>query len=174
MQVPDTFDPWKLANAEFHASVTLPLAKCERLHAAVLTCADSAQVTLSAGRDQQRRAWLQLEVHADVQLHCQRCLQPYRLTLRTSTRFAPTADAEREPPEDHELLLVEDGQVQLLELVEDELLLALPMVPKHADLAQCQALGYRAPEPAPVVQPASKPNPFAALAELKRKNSSQN
>jgi uncharacterized protein len=62
-------------------------------------------------------------------------------------------------------LLLEAPTLKLVELLEDELLLSLPQVPMHA-LGQCAAAQAGEPEEAATTV---KENPFAVLAELKRK-----
>jgi uncharacterized protein len=103
----------------------------------------------------------------DVTLECQRCLQPMRLPLRAERRIffvegedaAAALDAETEDD-----VLALTPALDLPGLIEDELLLALPLVPRHE---VC-------PQPLPRafvhVDPAAAPaeHPFAALAVLKQ------
>ena len=58
-----------------------------------------------------------------------------------------------------------EGFIRVADLVEDELLLALPQIPRHVDVQECEANDYRAPssEPAPNTRPVQ---PFATLASL--------
>lgn len=102
------------------------------------------------------------EANCIVTVRCQRCLEPFELTLQASLRLGVVRDeaAGQRLPDDMEPLLCAQGQeVAVAELIEDELLLALPDYPRHAD-GQCQ--------PATVpAQPAAKRQPFAALATLK-------
>lgn len=111
--------------------------------------------------------WLRLRAEARVARECQRCLQPVLLALDVDRafRFAPTEDeAAALDAESEDDVLVLSRQFDLRELVEDELLLTLPIVPKHE---QCPAplpsaaRGQAAEEEAPA-------HPFAALASLKR------
>lgn len=110
--------------------------------------------------------WLHLEARATLRLTCQRCLQPVDepLAAQRSFRFvADEATAEREDEEAEEdvLALPARGRLDLLPLLEDELILALPLVPRHA---QC-------PDPLPVpaddLEEPPAEHPFAALAALK-------
>lgn len=106
--------------------------------------------------------WLLLSVDAVMPLVCQRCLQPVEvpLVVRRDFRFvADEAQALAEDDEAEEDLLVADAHFDLAALIEDELLLALPLVPTHAD---CTA-------PAVASSPADAPraHPFAVLAGLR-------
>jgi uncharacterized protein len=114
--------------------------------------------------------WLKLQVSAEAEAECQRCLQAVKLPLQLDlrTRFvrreeeAAALDAEQD-----EDVLVLSRRFDLREWVEDELLLALPIVPMHE----------HCPEPLPVpaepVEAEEVPaeHPFAALAALRGKGS---
>lgn len=115
--------------------------------------------------------WLHLQARALLPLTCQRCLGPVAVSLEVDRwfRFASdeaSAAALDEASEDDVLSL--DHALDLPELVEDELLLDAPLVPRHD----------RCPQPLPAGAPAATaaqeqpdaqaaPNPFAALAGLK-------
>ena len=124
---------------------------------------------------------LSLQVQARLWLTCQRCLQPvaHDISLNPVLRFV---DGEEEAARldeeagDEEDVLALPRSLKVSELMEDELILALPLVPLHS---VC-------PEPLPYLESsetqasthiianslaatADKPNPFAVLAQLKKK-----
>jgi uncharacterized protein len=108
--------------------------------------------------------WLHLQVATTVTLQCQRCLQPMRADLDVDNDFRFVADEDEAARLDEEIeedVLVESRQFDLLELVEDELILALPIVPRHDACPTPLPVAEEAPE-------AAAPNPFAALAALRR------
>jgi uncharacterized protein len=114
------------------------------------------------------RPWLHLEAETAVWLQCQRCLQPVResLAVRRDFRFVRSeAEAEAEDAESDEDVLALTRSLNLRDLVEDELLLALPLVPRHEVCPQ--PLPQVSGEPEAAAEP-ERPNPFAKLAELKR------
>ena len=111
--------------------------------------------------------WLHLQVAATVPLHCQRCLTPVDVPLQVDRWFRFVADeatALAQDDESEEDLLVVSRSFDLHELIEDELLMELPMVPLHEHCPQPVLLqsGNDDFEQAQ----ADKPNPFAALAQL--------
>lgn len=114
------------------------------------------------------QAWLELEARAHVVLQCQRCLKALPVALSVERRFqfvASEAEAEKLDADSDDDLLVLAPRLNLAELLEDELILALPLVPRHeADCPQPLA----APAVAPAAEP-ERPNPFAALAALRRR-----
>lgn len=112
--------------------------------------------------------WLHLMAEAAVPLTCQRCLGPVDTPLAVDRWFRFVADettAEAEDEDSEEDVLVFSPAFDLLSLVEDELIMALPLVPLHGTCPV--AVVTQAGEvDVPV---ADKPNPFAALAQLKKK-----
>lgn len=120
--------------------------------------------------------FLTLSVEGPMWLECQRCMTPFEAPLASETTFEIVHDeaaAEDRPLDEDELeALVGSKQFDLTELIEEELLLALPIVPKHdvcPTVHDSLATGDDGlAEPAPEPEEEDKPSPFAALAALKR------
>ena len=111
------------------------------------------------------QTWLHLDAETRLALVCQRCLGPLveHIQAQRDFLFAPDEATAAELDADSEDdVLAMTRSLDLRALVEDELLLALPLVPRHE---VC-------PEPLPVPDDEEveeeRPNPFAALAALKR------
>ena len=110
------------------------------------------------------------KVQIDIELECQRCNEPYKQTLECEFTYSPVAnwDQADDLPEIYEPIeFNEFGEIDLIGTVEDELILALPLVPMHSSehcevSAQEQVL-------ANCLKNWQKPNPFAVLANLKQK-----
>jgi uncharacterized protein len=108
--------------------------------------------------------WLHLEADASIALQCQRCLAPVEVGVVVDRRFGfvagEAAAAALDAANDDDIMALTRA-LDLRVLIEDELLLALPLVPMHA---AC---------PSPLaIQDADRTvdeaaNPFAALAALK-------
>ena len=116
------------------------------------------------------QAWLHLEARALVPLTCQRCLAPVQTPVEVDRWFRFVADeatAEALDDDSEEDLLALEPRPSLVELVEDELILSLPLVPLHE---RCPQPLLAAEEPVGGEKAASgseRPHPFAALAKLK-------
>jgi uncharacterized protein len=113
-------------------------------------------------------AGCELSVKATVALKCQRCLETFRPTLESTARLAFVGDdvAEATVPEGYEAVAVLRGRVDLAALVEDELLLSLPVVALHGEGTRCAGAG-RPAENREREQPAAETHrPFAQLQEL--------
>ena len=119
---------------------------------------------VSARRDPQRRTVVSCIIEGFVFLTCQTTLEAFRhaisindaLVLVDSESELPPIEEEREA-EDY---IVADGPVDVLDLVEEAVLLALPMVPRKP--------GLESGGPAEPVA-AQRESPFAALDRLKKK-----
>lgn len=111
--------------------------------------------------------WLHLQAQASVPLVCQRCLKPVQVALQVDRdfRFVPDeATALAEDDDSLEDLLVLSPEFDLLALLEDELLMDLPLVPMHE---VCDSAHLVAGKDLLDEDVAEKPNPFAVLAALK-------
>lgn len=122
--------------------------------------------------------WLHLQAQTRVALLCQRCLQPYTepLQLDRRLRFVKGDDeAARLDEESDDDVLALAPRTDLPALLEDELILALPLVPRHGVCPEplLPAFDGTQPEvdaaqPTNVPTPDLAPHPFAALAALRK------
>lgn len=122
--------------------------------------------TTAGGSEQ---IWMHLQADARVPMTCQRCLQPALVALQVDRDFRFVADEATALAEDdasEEDLLVLSAEFDLLALLEDELLMDLPLVPMHEACESEHMPTSTDPDEARV---AEKPNPFAVLAALKTK-----
>ncbi|MDR5814031.1 YceD family protein [Caballeronia sp. LZ033] len=124
--------------------------------------------------------YLRLAVHGSVWLRCQRCLSPYSQHLDVDATYrivATEEEADEYPLDDDEVeVIVGSRQFDLIDLIEEELLLSLPLVPKHTvcpevheSLLSGSAEGSADDESEEnsAADAADKPNPFAVLEKLK-------
>jgi uncharacterized protein len=112
------------------------------------------------------RVTVSVSVEGEVLLTCQRCLRPCACSVAESAVLAVVAHDSDEVPGGYEPLLGDAERLSVTEVIEEQVLLGLPLVPKHANAAQCGA---------PAVAPAAggddtaadeKQKPFANLRQL--------
>jgi len=105
---------------------------------------DAGSVRASLRFQQRRDGWLGLELatEAAVELVCQRCLEPYRHALaeRVNVVLADAVSVPATIPPELEVFEFEEGRFQPAQLIEDELIVAIPLVPKHARVEDCGSL----------------------------------
>lgn len=127
-----------------------------------------AVAELRAGSGAQEDVWLHLQANTVVPLICQRCMATVETPLAVDQwyRFVATEEiAMAEDDESEEDLLVMEPQFDLLAVLEDELLMALPLVPMHEQCPVAPVLSAGTLELPDELS--EKPNPFAVLAQLK-------
>jgi len=153
-EFPDWLDPWKAADGRRTFAGTMPLKRLERLtpllapvEAGAGLAADvdagragdwpDARFSATFGHDSQGMVVIDLRVESRLPLVCQRSLEPYfEPVQRHSVLAVVRSMAEQElVPEHYEPVLAEQGRLALQDLVEDELLLAIPQVPRNPDTA---------------------------------------
>ncbi|MDM0114300.1 DUF177 domain-containing protein [Variovorax sp. J22R133] len=112
--------------------------------------------------------WLHLEAETSVPLVCQRCLLPVQTPLYVDRwfRFAPDEDtAAAQDEESDEDVLVVSRDFDLHALIEDELLMEIPVTPRHDECPEEVPLSAVDPDFDQAEK--ERPNPFAALAKLR-------
>ena len=120
--------------------------------------------------DGDSQIWMHLKAEVDLPMQCQRCLGPVKLAVKADASFRFVSDeatAEAEDDESEEDLLVLTPELNVLELIEDELIMSAPLVPMHEkcpNLVPMSAVDEAFEEALE-----ARPNPFAALAQLKNK-----
>ena len=114
--------------------------------------------------------WLHLSAEVSLPMQCQRCMGPVLMEVFSDQSFRFVADeatAEAQDDESEEDLLVLSPELDVWELIEDELIMSVPIVPKHEVCPSSVTLSVA--DEAFEEALAAKPNPFAALAQLKQK-----
>jgi len=112
------------------------------------------------GSDSRLSHWLHLQASLKLPQMCQRCLEPMPVNMEVDRWFRFVADEATALAQDddcEEDLLVASGEFNAFELLEDELLMAMPLIISHGD---CRP-------PASTALVDDLPHPFAALAGLK-------
>lgn len=138
----------------------LAVAQMQRLAAIVAKPTGELAVQWRASATGGYRA-LQGRIGGALQLRCKTCQKTYAwpVDLEIELRLVDTEAQEAEVLKDHEPYLVRDDQLPLREITEDELLLALPLMPR---CETCENNAQSQPQPEIPDEPA-RPNPFAAL-----------
>lgn len=149
----------------------LPVVALKRLGGALAGTEGTLQYELDFGRDEFGTAYLDVRVQAPLTLTCQRTLEPFVLPVTVDTRLG-LIKLEREesalPPGCEPLLVADDGKLSLADVIEDELLLALPLVPVNPDSTLPEEVVGPGPEEVSSGEGRSD-NPFAVLRELKKR-----
>jgi uncharacterized protein len=169
-RLPKFIDPLLLADRNANIEGELPVNSLERVADLLSNDVGNISVKLFFGREG-RLATIDGHISAVLALKCQRCLKPLEWSVSSDIKLGIVGTLERANnlPEGFEpLLLIEEGKIPLVNIVEDELLLILPSIPKHQD--DCAAPNILNNKPKPVLKTveATKETPFSILANLKK------
>lgn len=144
----------------------VPVKQLERLVGLLATSEGEVAYKVEFGSDEFDIACADLLVEAGLAMVCQRTMQVFVQPVRVEQRLGliKRESDEAALPEGYEALLVSDGQLRLKDVIEDELILALPLVALSpgAPLEQIPLDAGSAPK---IDQPS---NPFAVLGQLKK------
>lgn len=132
-QLPERVDPVRLALNGAVLRGQLPFSACGRLLEFALNPDGRIDLELVFGREDGVTR-VRGRVEATVRLQCQRCLEPVDLTVRCNVSLgvvASLAEADRLPEDCEPLIREGEGPIAVADLVEDEIILALPYIPRH-------------------------------------------
>ncbi|MEJ2761738.1 MAG: YceD family protein [Gammaproteobacteria bacterium] len=163
-RLPQYIEPARLAEASESVTGRLDLEGMQRLRAVL--CEPRAEIAFSLHFQKDERGFIIIrgEFATDLVLRCQRCLEPLPVRLEKTIGIGWATDTAglEAVPEDLEPTLAKEPRVALRDLIEEEVLLGLPMAPAHAE-EEC---------PASVLLQelkAHKDKPFAVLKNMKLK-----
>jgi len=140
----------------------LAIAELSRLHDLLAEVTGNVDFHLQGFKSERGQFMLRLTVSGVIPLACQRCLGAIHFSLEVDSllQLVPenTELSQEELEDDTRDFLPLAGELKVAELVEDEILLALPVAPRHEKCGLPGAAGA-----------GERVNPFAALAGLKGK-----
>ncbi len=157
-----TVDAFEFCRLGEQRSGITPVASLARLSAEAADAGGEIRWAFAAGRHPKGFPQLTMHVDGEVSLMCQRCLSPFRQPIGSETVLvlardeADADDIEEKLDDDSIDVIVGSAAQDLMQLVEDEALLSLPLSPRHE---VC-------PGDAPKVAPDKPESPFAVLKKL--------
>lgn len=169
-RLPEFIDPLYLADKNASIKGQMPLNALDRLAEKLFDGTGGLAIEFFFYRDG-RIPVIEGRLQATLNLKCQNCLASLAWAIDTPVKLGVVTSIEQADrlPEDYEPLMCEGDNLLLKDIVEDELLLALPIFPKHEHV--CFDAGTQADKiatPEEDGQPPSRKNPFSILANLKK------
>ncbi|MDX2417209.1 MAG: YceD family protein [Xanthomonadales bacterium] len=164
-EYPDWISPNRAAEGKRIFSGTIPLKRMKRLAALLVDAQGEASFTAAFRTDLEQQIVIDLQVEADLPLICQASLEVYDERVNRSSELVVVDDDSEQSklPDNYEPVVTENGRLAIASLVEDELLLGLPQIPRKPGLQEVeystggQTLKTEAPPEG------SKKHPFSAL-----------
>jgi uncharacterized protein len=172
-------EPWsqlsdvdRLADRQADIAFEIPLGQLPRVRTLLASSAGKVSGVAHFRREAGFRV-AELEWSGVANLICQRCLEPMQWPVGGAARVAlvmAESEADRVPQE-FETMLAPENRIRVRDLVEEEMLLALPLAPLHADLRECigaQPEADTKPEAPAAAEDTQRP--FERLGELLKRN----
>lgn len=168
--LPKYFDPRKYASYEQAFEGYVPLNEFKELCAILASDEGNAFIHLDFRVDEDRRYIATGSLTAQVQVVCQRCMGAvsHDLALDLSLGFVYDEDHAKNLPNNYDPVVMTDGEVILADMVEQEIILALPIVAYHEE-SGCNPTAVKYASSTDDAPDGEKPNPFSILAQLKVK-----
>lgn len=155
-------DPAKLADSGESLEGQLQLQKLNRISDLILDREGIISFSLAFGRDDEGTVAITGELSTELAVLCQRCLGPMRLRVQSAINVGVVDDPGNLAalPDRLEPVVTEEHRISLQQLIEDELLLAMPLAPVH-EQAVCPGAGLVD------AHAVKKQSPFAVLKDMK-------
>ena len=155
-------NPVQLAEKQERLTGTIPLSALQRIREVLHDDKGSIKFELHFGKDEQGVIFIQGKFSVSLKIKCQRCLQPMELPLQGQICLGIiNRNVARNLSDRYEPLTLNDNEISLETLLEEEILLALPIAPVH-ERERCK--GSRIVEE---YRP-EHDSPFAVLKNLNR------
>jgi uncharacterized protein len=166
IELPEFIEPLRLAQHERSLQGLMPIVQMARLQDSLCDNQGDISIVLHFQYDDQNRPVILGKIQGQLALLCQRCLQPmqYPLQREVVLFILKTGQSDEGLPDSADFLTLEQSSLSLWELVEDEIILSLPIVALHE---QCPQNEYTLPDETAQTVP-DRPNPFQLLAKLKK------
>ncbi len=158
-------NPLRLAKSREQIKGNLQLASLGRLKGILLENTGKLEYSLSFDFDESGTCIVESVIDSELILECQRCLKPVAIEIHKVSLLGVIKDKDEIDAlaKEYEPLQLDEETISVEELLEDELLLSIPLSPLHAE-NECSGK-----EILDQVNADAKPQPFAVLASLKKK-----
>ena len=171
-RLPLQVDPIRLAARGEHLQGTIPIKQMKRLISVLSDVKGDVYVNAEFSVDINQVVMLAGAIKTETKLICQRCMGEMELPIALDFQLAfVRTEAEMEKlPEGYEATLIDNTTMMLSDIIEDEILLALPPIPKHLDKSCSSdniAEGWGSQQNEPDTESVERENPFDVLASLK-------
>lgn len=161
--LPQTINPLRLARADTTLNGRINIGEMTRLGPLLSQMQGQVDFELKFSQDPDAISYITGQCFTTLVMKCQRCFDPMTVEIETRTRLivVTSIEAAGEIPDDYEPLLFTGENIALCGLIEEEILLALPIAPLHSS-DECNAMtkGH-------MMADENRVNPFSVLKKIK-------
>jgi len=172
-EFPDWISPGRAAEGKRIFSGTIALSRMKRLAKLLVEANGEASFVAAFKSDMDKRVIIDLQVEAELPLICQASLEVYneKVNRRSELAVIDHEHQQEEVPDSYEPVLAENGRLAIASVVEEELLLGLPQIPRKPGLEKIEFSTGGQLRKSVEPQKAAKKNPFAALQGMLKRDS---
>ena len=165
-----SIQPFKLANKEGELKFNWSVASLERLSGVLFSDKGWVKVALSGQFDHRRRSLITAVITAELTLECQTSFEPieYRVGKEVTYCMVVAESQFNEAEEEYEAVLVEDGYLDIMQVIEDELILSVPLVANKSVEETGQNMSFGVLDEVEIARQEKAENPFSVLENLKK------
>ena len=165
-----TIQPYKLANKEGELKFGWKVKDFNRLAEVLYNDSGSVEVKIEGYFDLQKRCLLKCEIKADLVLECQTTFEAIDYNLDKQVVYCCVSSESQlaEIDEEFEAVLTDEGYLNIAQLIEDELILSVPIVANKPQEEINQTLSFGELDEKAIAEEKEKANPFAVLKDLKK------
>lgn len=167
--LPLKVDPYRFADNGMRLQGSLPIKNMQRLCASLASDSGDVEVNINFGIDEQGLRNLRGHLETNVVLQCQRCMESFNYAIIDDFMLGivqSELEAE-ELPERYDPLVIKGVDLLVQDVIEDELIISLPIVPMH----ESQDCKIRLPlkVESEAIPEMEKENPFKVIEMLRSK-----
>jgi len=165
--IPEHIDPYRFAEQSLGLDGDVNISEMHRLSANVVDKEGAVKVSLTFGVDEQKVTFLRGQLQANLKLQCQRCMKSFNYEIISNfvLGIVRTLEEADQLPDTYEPALTKDNILALRDVIEDEIILNLPIIPRH-EVADCEV---KLPLKDKDWETTKNENPFQVLKVLKNK-----
>ncbi len=169
-QLKSSIQPVKLARKEGEVRFNWKVKDFERFASSLYSDKGNIQVLLSGYFDDRRRCLIKADIKADVQLECQTTFEAINHKIDKHVVYCALVDENqfKEVEDEFEPVLMEEGYLNVTQVIEDELILSVPIVANKSQDNINQPMSYGELDEKAIAEEKAKNNPFAVLKDLKK------
>lgn len=164
--LPQKVDPFRFAENAIHLQGTLPIKKMERLCTSLSSNEGDVAIEIEFGVDEQGIRFVKGNLTTHLTLQCQRCMQAfdYGIIADFKSGIVRTGEEADKLPTSYDPLVVAESMLNISEMIEEELIVSLPIVPMHKP-DDCK---IRLPLVSSSTQESDAENPFRVIESLRK------
>lgn len=126
------FDRFMPGQSEYVVG-NMALLALSKLRDIIFNPNDELSIKLNMGRDDEGTPYLRGQIQGEIEVSCQRCLERLKLSISPEFSLSPVAEDHLELPSQYDPIIAEEGQIHLIDLVSEEILLSMPMIACHPE-----------------------------------------